>query len=245
MHRPVLACLIVCLAAAPASGEDLATFLKAASAAARPTAVLRGDGTLVTTSPDGTKKDQLAIVRRPNGDVYLELHDAGTRALLIAKDNRALLVPGKGEGSEDFALDTALGGSEFTREDLQPFNIDRYQSPTIVDRRNGEITVSLTPKPSQYALQVITFDTERKVPLLVKNYKETISNLVKMRRSRGFTSAGGTWVPGEVAMENFPLRATSTATLTWKQVDDLPALFDPAALEKPSTLTWPSSAAGS
>src|SRR4030095_17045750 len=107
------------------------------------------------------------------------------------------------------------GGSEFTREDLRPFNVQNYQSPTIVDRRNGEVTVSLTPNAgAQSSLQVITFDSERKVPLIVKNYKDTISNLVKMRRSRNFTAAGGTWVPSEVAMENFPLRAVSTPTLT-------------------------------
>ena len=60
-----------------------------------------------------------------------------------------------------------------------------------------------------------------------------------MRRAHGFTSASGTWLPGEIIMENFPMRATSTMTLQWKPTDDVPALFDPAALAKPSTLTWP------
>lgn len=240
MRAPIVVALVLSLAAAPAVGEDLPTFLKAASAAARPTAALRADGTLVTTSPDGTVRDQIAIVRRPNGDLYVELREAGTRALLLADGDKALLVPAKGKRSEPFALDASLGGSEFTREDLRPFNVQNYQSPTIVDRRNGEVTVSLTPNAgSQYSLQVITFDSERKVPLIVKNYKETISNLVKMRRSRNFTSAGGTWVPSEIAMENFPLRSNSALTLSWRQTEDVPTLFDPAALDKPSPLTWP------
>lgn len=240
MRAPIVVALVLSLAAAPAVGEDLPTFLKAASAAARPTAALRADGTLVTTSPDGTVRDQIAIVRRPNGDLYVELREAGTRALLLADGDKALLVPTKGKHSEPFALDASLGGSEFTREDLRPFNVQNYQSPTIVDRRNGEVTVSLTPNAgSQYSLQVITFDSERKVPLIVKNYKETISNLVKMRRSRNFTSAGGTWVPSEIAMENFPLRSNSALTLSWRQTEDVPTLFDPAALDKPSPLTWP------
>jgi outer membrane lipoprotein-sorting protein len=240
MRAPIVVALVLSLAAAPAVGEDLPTFLKAASAAARPTAALRADGTLVTTSPDGTVRDQIAIVRRPNGDLYVELREAGTRALLLADGDKALLVPAKGKRSEPFALDASLGGSEFTREDMRPFNVQNYQSPTIVDRRNGEVTVSLTPNAgSQYSLQVITFDSERKVPLIVKNYKETISNLVKMRRSRNFTSAGGTWVPSEIAMENFPLRSNSALTLSWRQTEDVPTLFDPAALDKPSPLTWP------
>jgi hypothetical protein len=241
MRATVIASLLLA-GAAPALAEDLPTFLKAASAAARPTAPLRADGTLVTTSPEGTVRDQIAIVQRPNGDLYLELRAAGARALIPAGADKALLVAGRGKRSEAFAADASLGGSEFTREDLQPFDISHYRSPTIVDRRDGEITVSLTPDHSQYSLQVITFDTERKVPLLAKNYKETISNLVKMRRARNFASAAGTWVPSEIAMENFPLRSVSTVTLSWKPTEDLPALFDPAGLDKPSTLVWPAAA---
>jgi hypothetical protein len=232
-------CAMLAAAAAAPAAEKLPTFLKAATAAALPTAPVRADGTLVTTSPDGTVKDHIAIIYRPNGDAYLELKDAGTRALLLGDGRTALLVPQKGESSETFTLDGGLNNSEFTREDLRAFDVGHYMSPTIVDRRDGEITVSATPNPSQYTLQVITFDTDKRVPLLVKNYKDTISNLVKMRRARGFKSAAGTWLPGEVVMENFPMRVTSTMTLQWKPTDDVPALFDPAAMTKPSTLTWP------
>lgn len=239
MRTIVVTLAVLATAASAPAAEDLPTFLKAATAAARPSAPVRADGTLVTTSPDGTVKDHIAIIYRPNGDAYLELKDAGTRALLLGDGSAALLVPQKGKSSQTFALDGVLDNSEFTREDLRAVNVEQYKSPTIVDQRDGEITVSVTPNPSQYTLQVITFDTDKKVPLLVKNYKDTISNLVKMRRSRGFTSAAGTWLPGEIVMENFPLRVTSTLTLQWKPTDDVPVLFDPAAMAKPSTLTWP------
>jgi outer membrane lipoprotein-sorting protein len=240
MRPSVVAFVLLLAATAPAVAEDLPTFLAAASAAARPTAPLRADGTLVTTSPDGAVRDQIAIVRRPNGDAYLELRNSGARALVRDGGTTALLVPGSGQRSAAFALDASFGGSEFTREDLRPFNVEHYRSPTIVDRRDGEVTVSLTPNAdSQYTLQVITFDTESKVPLLTKSYKETISNLVKMRRARNFSSAAGTSLPAEITMENFPLRAISTLTLKWQPTEDLPALFDPAALDKPSPLTWP------
>ncbi len=239
MRTPVVALALVLAAAAPAVREDLPTFLKYATAAARPNTPLRADGTLVTTSPDGTVRDQIAILRRPNGDVYLELRNTGARALLPGDGSTALLVPAGGKSGEPFALDASLDGSEFTREDLRPFNAEFYRSPTIVDRDDTEMTVSLTPAPSQYTLQVITFDRAKKVPLVVKNYKDTLSNLMKMRRSRGLTSAGGTWLPTEVTMENFPLRTTSTITLRWQPTEDAPALFDPAALSKPSPLTWP------
>lgn len=230
--------LVTLLAAASAAGEDLATFLAAATAAARPNTTLRADGTLVTTSPDGSVRDQLVIVRRPNGDTYLALQKAGVRALLRA-DGEAFIVSGPDEDREAFAADASFGGSEFTREDLQLFVAARYISPTIVDRNATEVTVSLTPRPSQYTLQAVTFDSAKHVPVKVMSYKDTVSNLLRMRRDRGLTAAGGTWLPTEVTMENFPLRVISTMTLAWKPVDDMPALFDPAALDKPSTLAWP------
>jgi len=240
--RTLTVALVVSLTALPAAAaEDLPTFLVAATAAARPNVPVRADGELVTTSPDGSARDQLAVLRRPNGDVYLELRNAGIRALLLA-DGKALLVPGTGKSPTDFALDASLGNSEFTREDLRPFAGSYYRSPTIVDRNGDDVSVSLTPHPSQYALQVITFNGPRHVPVVVKNYKDTVSNLVKMSRSTGLTSMAGTWMPSEIAMENFPLHATSTAKLRWQTTDDMPALFDPAGLSKPSPLAWPEAA---
>jgi hypothetical protein len=246
MHRVVVSLVALLVPVAPAAAEDLTTFLTAATAAARPNVPLRADGELTTTSPDGTVGDQIAILRRPNGDVYIELRNSGVRALLLGDGKTALLVPGKGKSAAAFALDTQLGGSEFTREDLQPFNASPYRSPIIVDRNPGELTVSLTPSPpSQYALQVMTFDSERKAPLVVKDYKDTVSNLVKVRRSTQHTTVGDGWQPGEITMENFPMRSTSTLRLHWWQIEDVPALFDPAALGKPSALSWPAVTPGS
>jgi hypothetical protein len=241
MRIPVVVFALPLIAATVAIAEDLSVFLAAATAAGRPTAPVRGDGELVTTSPDGSARDQIAIVRRPTGDVYIELRNAGIRAVLSGDGKTALLVPGTGKRSTPFALDASLDDSEFTREDLRPFSTAAYRSPTIVDRGSDDVTVSLTPDGSQYLLQVITFDNAKKLALVVKNYKDKISNLVKMRRERVFTSVGGAWLPAEISMEDFPLRATSTITLRWQAIDDQPALFDPAALNKPSALAWPAS----
>ncbi len=237
--RPLVALLALVAPAVAVAADDLPTFLTAATAAERPSQPMRADGELVTATPDANARDQIAIVRNPHGDVYVELRTAGIRALIPADGNAARLVPAKGKSSEAFALDAALGDSEFTREDLELFRTDAYRSPTIVDRGADDVTVSLTPITSQYVLQVITFDREKHVPLTVKNYKDKISNLVKMRRDRSLTAGGGTWLPAEVSMEDFPLRTTSTMTLRWQPASEVAALFDPAALNKPSVLTWP------
>lgn len=238
MMKSVAAVLIASAVAAPCAAEDLAAFLAAATAAARPQSVVRADGELVTTSPDGSARDRIAILRRRNGDLYIELHDARLRALLLA-DGSAFVVPKAGAARTPFALDAALDASELTREDLQPFAAARFGSPTIVDRNPSEVTISLTPQPSQYTLQVITFDSAKHVPVKVMAYKDTLSNLLRMRRERGLVEVGGTWLPAEISVENFPLRTTTTLALQWKAVEHQPALFDPAALDTPSALTWP------
>ncbi len=71
MRTPAVALALLITGAGAAAAGDLTAFLTAATAAARPNAPLRADGELVTTSPDGTVRDQITIVRRPNGDVYL------------------------------------------------------------------------------------------------------------------------------------------------------------------------------
>ena len=65
-----------------------------------------------------------------------------------------------------------------------PFDAGRYGSPTIVDRSPAETTVSLDPHGSQYSLVVITFDREKQVPVKVMSYKDTYSNLLRMRREQ-------------------------------------------------------------
>jgi outer membrane lipoprotein-sorting protein len=240
--RSVLAALTLLICAQAVAAEDLATLLATATAAARPRTTVRGDGELVTTSPDGVVRDQLAVVYRPNGDRYFELRRAGTRALLLGDGSAAFIVPAAGKTRAPFAADAPFDGTELTREDLQPFNAGAYGSPTIADRSENDVTVSLTPHPSQYTLQVFTFDSAKHVPLVVKSYKDTVSNLVKMLRLGAYTSVDGSWMPGDMQMENFPLRVTNAVELHWRPTEDTPALFDRAALDKPSTLTWPDTA---
>lgn len=224
-RSPAVVALLLVLAALPAAGEDLAALLGGATAAARPTATVRGEGELVTVSAEGTVRHRIVLVQRPGGDLYIEVASPGARALIPASGVALLASAGT---PAPFALDAALAGSEFSREDLQPFDAGRFGSPTIVDRSDEDVTVSLDPHPSQYSLEVITFDRARRVPLKVMAYQDTLNNLLKMRRESGHVEVGGRWLPTEIAIENFPMKATSTLRLAWKTVDDQPARFDPA-----------------
>lgn len=225
MSRPARAIALLLFVAAPTRGEDLAALLATATQASRPSMPVRGVGRLVTTSADGTVTHRIAIAQRPSGDLYIEVQSPGFRALLPAT-GKALLA--SGSAPAPFAADAALAGSEFSREDLQPFDAARFGSPTIVDRSDEEATVQLDPRDSQYSLEVITFDRQKLVPIKAMTYKDTLNNLLKMRRDNAHVQVGGRWLPTEVTIENFPLKATSTLTLAWTAGDDQPALFDPA-----------------
>lgn len=225
-----LSCLVaVCLLSAtapPARGEDLAALLAGATAGTRPTAAVRGEGELVSVSPEGTTRARLAVLQLPSGDLYLEVQPPGARALLLAS-GPAWLSPRAGASAVPFANDATLAGSEFSREDLQPFDAGRYGSPTIVDRSPAETTVQLDPRDSQYTLVVVTFDREKQVPVKVMSYKDTLSHLLRMRRERGHQQVAGRWLPTEIAIENFPMKVTSTLTLQWRTTEAQPARFDP------------------
>lgn len=221
-----VAALTLLLTALPARGEDLAALLAGATAAGRPSTAIRGDGELVTTSPEGTTKARIAVLQRPSGDLYFEVQPPEARALLLA-DGSAWISPAAGKPPAAFAADAPLASSEFSREDLQPFDASRYGSPTIVDRNPSQTTVQLDPHQSQYTLVVVTFDREKQVPTKVMSYKDTLSNLLRMRRERGHQQVGGRWLPTEIEIENFPLKVTSALTLKWSAVDDAAARFDP------------------
>lgn len=230
--------LLISTAVAPARGEDLATFLAGATAAAHPSATVRGDGELVTTSPDGTSRARVVVLQRPSGDLYVEVQPPDAQALLLANGS-ALLSPRPGAAPVAFANDAALAGSEFSREDLEPFDAGRYGSPTIVDRSPAQTTVSLDPHDSQYSLVVVTFDREKQVPVKVMSYKDTLSHLLRMRRENGHQQVGGRWLPSEISIENFPLKVTSTLTLKWAAVDDQASRFDPKTFASAPALVQP------
>lgn len=227
MSRLCVVALLIATAALPARGEDLAALLNGATAGARPTATAIGRGKLVTQSPDGSTEANVVAVQNATGDLYLQVEPPGARALILA-NGTALLSAKSGAAPAPFPNEEQLAGSEFSREDLQPFDAARYGSPTIVDRNPTTATVQLDPKGSQYSLVVITFDRTKQVPVKVMSYKDTLSNLLRMRREGGHQQVSGRWMPTEIIIENFPMKVTSTLTVSWEaSKDDQPGLFDP------------------
>jgi hypothetical protein len=225
--------------AAHADIGSLDEFLRNCEAATHVTVPLRGDGQLEVTTPNGTTRTTVVVIARPPNDLYIELRKPGFKALLLSK-GQAYRVTAGAPKAEAFAADAPLGTSDFSREDLQPFQLSRYKGWRISDESADEVTVMLFPVTSPYSLEVITFDRGKLVPLKTLYYRETLNNLVKMRRDSNFVSLGGRWLPATIAMETFALHTRSTLTVQWTQSVDVPAaLFDPLRLPGVSAATSP------
>jgi hypothetical protein len=226
--------------AAGAEVIDLNVLLPEMEQAARPAVPLRADGELAVTTPENTRREQIVMLQRENGDLYIELRPAQLKYLILEGGKRAVAhTPGAKEAGA-LADGATLDGSDFTREDLRPFAVAQYHTPRIVDQSAGEVQIALFPQKSQYSMVVITFDRQKRVPIKHMYYQETLSNLVKMRRDQGHVLVGRRWLPATISIENFAMRATSTLTLQWAQAPNVtPEMFDPLLLPRPSTIEWP------
>jgi hypothetical protein len=235
--------LVACAAtAAVAQMVDLNGFLHDAEVAAQVAVPLRADGQFEVVSPEATRRDEIALVVRPPADVFIELRQEAVKALLLA--DGAFSVTGRAPKAESFPLAASLDGSDFTREDLEPFRASRYKDARISDDSATELMVTLLPRGLQYSLVVITFDRQKKVPLRIQYYRDTVSNLVKMQRDSDYVLVGDRWRPSTISMETFALRTRTTMKVRWSLDTNLQAdLFTPASLAQSSLTLWPTAPA--
>ncbi len=243
MRKGVLVLVLLLSASIPARAEiSLKEFLRDVEEATQVPVPLRGDGQIEVTTGEASRRDQVAMIVRPPSDLYIDFHQAGTKALIL-NPQAFQLKAGAGK-AEEFASEASLGDTDFTREDLEPFRLSHYRDQRISDETATDVTITLFPKDSQYSLVVVTFDREKKVPLKTLYYRETLNNLVKLRRDGDYALIGRKWMPTTTSMETFKLKTRTTFTLRWSQSASFPPeLFDPVFLPRPSSLVWPAAAA--
>jgi hypothetical protein len=238
VHAMVVLGIVVLIGgAAYADIENLTHFLRRAEEATHVTVAVRGDGEFAVQTPEATRRNQVAMIVRPPADIFLALRQERIKALLLGNDGHLLKTGAATAGP--FHPAATFAESDFTREDLETFRLSRFKDWRISDESGTELTVMLVPQDSQYSLVVITFDREKKVPLKTLYYRETLSNLVKMRRDEAFVFVGRMWMPGRTSMETFKLHTQTTFTMRWTEDSSLPSeLFDPAALPH-AGIVWP------
>jgi hypothetical protein len=223
--------LLLAASAQPVQAVSVRELLPAVAAESSAPRLLRAD---VHIERDGTAAGDAALLAHGQR-LYLETR-SGTRALLspgkvvIVRKGRLVRAP----------VGTTLPGTNVLLEDLEPFGVGRMPVAQVSDENPVGIVVTGAPAPpSAYALLVITIDPERNVITQTKYYRDSISNLVKIRKDDDFTQVGGRWRPATIGFESLRPPSTTRLGLTWREAPDAPAaLLTPAGLRAPSTLVW-------
>jgi len=224
--------LLLAAVAQPVQAVSVQELLPAVAAESSAPRLLRAD---VHVERDGTPAGDAALLARGQR-LYLETR-SGTRALLspgkvvIVRKGRLVRAP----------VGATLPGTDVLLEDLEPFGVGRMPVAQVSDENPVGVVVTGAPAPpSAYALLVITIDPERNVIAQTKYYRDSISNLVKIRKDDDFTQVGGRWRPATIGFEGLRPPSTTRLGLTWREAPDAPAaLLTPAGLRAPSPLAWP------
>ena len=212
--------------------ETLAELLSAVAVQASAPRPLRAD---VRIERDGS----------PAGDAIFLAH--GVRLYVETRAGmRALLSPGKavvlrGNRVVRAAPDAVIAGTDVLLQDLEPFGERSLSTPQVSDETPDRLVVMGAPAPpSPYVLLVHVIDREQHVIVQTKYYRDSVSNLVKIRRDDEFSQVGGRWRPATIAVQSLHDSTTTRLSLAWHEAPDAPAaLFTPAGLRAPSPLRWP------
>ena len=136
---------------------------------------------------------------------------------------------------------TQIPNTDLLLEELALENV-HLSFPQVNDEGpDGIVVAGDTTTPSLYVLFVRTIDPARAVVVNHRYYKDDIATLMKNRHDRDFVQLDEHWRPGRIEIEDYVEHSTTTITLTWRTMPELPqSLFTPAGLTRPSGLTLPS-----
>ena len=218
--------------APPVRAETLTELLAAVAVQATAPRPLRAD---IRIERDETPAADAILLARGTR-VYIETR-SGTRVLL--SPGKAVVL--RGTRVVRAAPGAGLEGTDLLLADLEPFGERSLSTPQVSDETPERLVVTAAPTPpSAYVLLVHTIDRERDVILQTKYYRDSISNLVKIRRDDEFAQVGGRWRPATIAVQSFREPTATRLSLAWREAPDAPAaLFTPAGLRAPSPLRWP------
>lgn len=134
---------------------------------------------------------------------------------LAWKEGKA--VTKTGAASTPIGVDDVLAGSGLRGLDFFPFWKTDYDRAFTSDENTLEQTVSLYADSGRpYSLYVITFDKAKLVPRMIKFYKDTFSNLVRIRTDKDWVMVGSRPRPTEILIKDFAGNSLRTYKFEWK-----------------------------
>jgi hypothetical protein len=200
----------------PAHAGDLAAFLERSERMATVNEKVEADVTI--READGSeRKAHVTIDPSGDGKAVFEAPDIGWKSEtpLAWKDGKAVMKTGAAETK--IGIDEPLAGTDLRGIDFFPFWKTDYGKAFTSDENTLEQTISLfadTGRP--YVLYVITFDKTKMMPRMVKYYRETFNNLVRIRTDKDWVMVGSRPRPSAILIKDFSGNTLRTYAFEWK-----------------------------
>lgn len=225
-----LALAVFAPAPRPAQAGDLAAWLERAERMNTGNEKVEAD--VEARDPTGaTRKLHVAIDPAGDGKLTVEAADTGWKSETPLAWKDGTVVRKTGASPEKIGVDEPLAGTELRGIDFFPFWKTDYSRALTSDESTTEQTISLyADKGRPYSLYVVTFDKEKMVPRMLKYYRDSFSNLVRIRTDKGWVMVGSRPRPGAMLIKDFKTNALAVYSFRWKVAGAAEAV--PAAAEE-------------
>jgi len=200
----------------PAHAGDLAAFLERAERMATVNEKVEAEVT-IRESDGTTRKAHLEIDPAGGGTTVFEQADIGWKSQtpLAWQDGKAVVKTGA--PSTKIGIDDPLAASDLRGIDFFPFWKTDYTKAFTSDENTLEQTVSLFADPGRpYSLYVITFDKAKLMPRMIKFYRDSLNNLVRIRTDKDWVMVGSRPRPTQILVKDFAANTLRTYTFEWK-----------------------------
>ncbi len=222
---------------APASSE-LEAFLERTVRMAAHNRPVRAD--LEIVKGDGSKESALLIVDPERGRQLFATRGSGWRSLLPLSWGEGQRANPSPAGPSSLGTDDPLAGTDLRGMEIFPFWKTDYRTAFISDDNRTEKTITVyMPEANPYTLLVLTFDRARMVPTMVKYYKDTMSNLVRLRRDSDFVMVGSRLRPRNVEIRDFSTATSTRLELSWSVLASVPDGLMSEEAFATADLNWP------
>ena len=204
------------LAAAPVHAGDLAAFLERAERMSAANEKVEADVT-IKDSDGTTSKAHVIVDPAGGGTVIFEQPETGWRSETPLDWKEGKVVTKTGAAPAKIGVDDPLAGTDLRGLDFFPFWKSDYSRALTSDENTLEQTVSLYAAAGRpYALYVITFDKTKLVPHMIKYYRDTFNNLVRIRTDKDWVMIGSRPRPTKMLIQDYGAHSMRVYTFDWK-----------------------------
>lgn len=219
---PALA--LATMGVAPAHAGDLAAFLERAERMSTLSEKVEAEVTI--EEADGTRRKVHLVIDPEAGEAILEQPQTGWKSQTPLAWKAGTVVVEAGAAPTPVGADDTLAQSDLRGIDFFPFWKTDYAKALTSDENPHERTVSLYADPGRpYVLYVITFDKARLVPKMIKYYRDSFNNLVRIRTAQDWVMVGSRPRPTDMLIKDFQGNTVRRYRFDWKLA---PAAVNPA-----------------